>query len=116
MSTLHTAIGFGALGFAALVAVANWSGVIASAKRKDGTAGSYSCIPLVSLVCGLIAWATIKHKIGLWSFAPAAVDLGTLSFVALPVILFVEAIRRKMSPNKPNPTSEPTAPNGRDSP
>ena len=116
MSTFHTVIGFGALGFAALVAVANWSGVFASSKRKEGAAGGYSCIPLVSLICGVIAWFTIRDKIGLWSFAPAALDLGTLSFVALPVILLGEAIRKKMHPNKPNPTSAPTAPSGRGSP
>ena len=95
MSTLHTVIGFGAFGFAVLVAVANWSGVIASSKRKEGATGGYSCIPLVSLVCGVIAWFTIRNKIGLWSFAPAAVDLGTLSFVALPIVLLVQAIRKK---------------------
>lgn len=116
MSTFHTVIGFGAFGCAALVAVANWSGVIASSKRTEGTAGGYSCIPLVSLICGVIAWFTIRNKIGLWSFAPAAIDLGTLSFVALPVILLVGAVRRKIHPNQPDQTSAPTAPRGRGSP
>jgi hypothetical protein len=96
MSTLHLVAGFGALGFATLVAVANWIGCIASSRQqKAGASGRFSTIPILCLAGCLVAWYLLKDKIGFWSFAPAAVDLGTLGLIALPVLLLVEALRKK---------------------
>jgi hypothetical protein len=96
MKTFWIIAGFGSFGLALLVAVANWTGVIAlSRRKKEGVSDGYSCVPLVSLICCFVAWSLIKDQIGLWSFAPAAVDLGTLSFVVLPIYLLVDAIRKR---------------------
>jgi len=89
-------LGFGAFALAALVTIMNWGGFIeAWRRRRRGIVGGYSSVPLISLLCCVGAWFAIEDKIGLWSFAPAAIDFGTLNLIALPFFLLKEAIRKK---------------------
>ena len=96
MNAFRLVVGFAAFVLAALIAVGNWGGCIAAyRRRKNGGSGGYSSVPLISILCSVIAWFAVKEEIGLWSFLPAAIDLGTICLVVLPFFLLKEAIRKR---------------------
>jgi hypothetical protein len=96
LNMLRLIVGFVAFALAVLVAIANWGGCIgAYRKRNRGGASEYLPVMLLSIMCSFVAWFAIKEEIGLWSFAPAAIDLGTICLIALPFFLLKKAIQKK---------------------
>ena len=96
MNAFRLLIGFTAFALAALIAIGNWGGCIAASRRKKhGGSGGYSSVSLISIICSVIAWFAIKQEIGVWSFAPAAIDLGTICLVAWPFFLLKESFRKR---------------------
>jgi hypothetical protein len=96
MNAFRLVIGFTAFALATLIAIGNCGGCIAAyRRRKHGGSGGYSSVPLMSIMCSVIAWFAIKEEIGVWSFAPAAIDLGTICLVVWPFFLLKESFRKR---------------------
>jgi hypothetical protein len=107
MNGLRLSLGFGGFALATLVAVGNWGGLLSAyGRKKKGGSGGVSFVPLISVICSVVAWLAVKREIGLWSFAPAAIDIGTVTVVTLPFFLLKRALLKRRA-GKPHSRARP---------